>query len=269
LGEVTLPHHKGVGTHVLAFLLGGVTTRWKQVVAYYFTSDSVNGAVLTDIIEQIFNKANEINLNILSVTSDMGGSNQALWRAWGVTAGRHSQIKCSIPNPIYVDEQVSIFADVPHLFKNIKAMLVTNKLITLPDNIVSQHSLPTNEVRVSHINELVAHQEKDAFKLAPKLSEKDLFPSHFSQMKVSTSTNVVSHTVSSALKLLGEELNKPAYLTTAWFLEQVERWFYIMTSRHPSCALSKMNEVVYNDTYNIFKRFHGVTRNYGNPPSQC
>jgi hypothetical protein len=91
--------------------------------------------------------------------------NQALWRARGVTAGRHSQIKCSIPNPIYVDEQVSLFADVPHLFKNIKAMLVPNKVITLPDNIVSQHSLPTNEVRVSHINELVAHQEKHGTKI--------------------------------------------------------------------------------------------------------
>jgi hypothetical protein len=112
--------------------------------------------------------------------------NQALWRARGVTAGRHSQIKCSIPNPIYVDEQVSLFADVPHLFKNIKAMLVPNKVITLPDNIVSQHSLPSNEVRVSHINELVAHQEKHAFKLAPKLSGKDIFPGHFSQMKVMT-----------------------------------------------------------------------------------
>jgi hypothetical protein len=66
----------------------------------------------------------------------------------------------------------------------------------------------------------------------------------------------VSHTVSSALKLLGEELNKPA-----WFLDQVERWFYIMTSRHPSCALSKMNEVVYNDTITFLKDFMELFRN--------
>jgi hypothetical protein len=56
-------------------------------------------------------------------------------------------------------------------------------------------------------------------------------------------------------------LNKPAYLTTAWFLDQVERWFYIMTSRHPSCALSKMNEVVYNDTITFLKDFMELFRN--------
>lgn len=64
-GNVTLPEHSGMATHVLVFMLGGVITRWKQVVAYYYTSDSVNGAVFHDIIECIFQKAEELQLNIL------------------------------------------------------------------------------------------------------------------------------------------------------------------------------------------------------------
>lgn len=216
-GEVTLPYHSGLATHVLLFMLGGVTSRWKQVVAYYFTSDSVNGAVLKDIIIEIFKKAEEVDLNILSITSDMGPCNQALWRSWDIRAGKNSTVKYQIQHPLNQEKKVCVFADVPHLFKNIKAMLITNKIIELPIHIVEQYSLPTNKIMASHILDVIKHQNDNFFKLAPKLTEEDLLPTHFFKMKVSTSTNVVSHSVSSALKFLAEELNKPDYLTTAWF----------------------------------------------------
>nr|CAI5855991.1 unnamed protein product [Callosobruchus analis] len=127
-------------------------------------------------------------------------------------------------------------------------MLLANKVIHLPDHIVAKYALPTNNVLSSHIFDLAAHQKSLTFKLAPKLSEEDLLPSHFSKMKVSTSTNVISHCVSSALKFLADELKKPEYLTTAWFLDQIEKWFSLMTSRHPTCALIKFNIDIYNET---------------------
>ena len=253
--DVTLPEHTGIATHVLVFMLGGVTTRWKQVVAYHFTGNSVNGAVFKNIIESIIKIAKDLKLNILSVTSDMGSCNQALWRAWGISAGRYSPVNCKIPHPSHLDEFLYIFADIPHLFKNIKSMLITNKIIRIPANIAEKYNLPTREVLSDHIFEVLNHQETHTFKLTPKLSEEDLLPTHFTQMKVSTSTNVVSHTVSSALKFLSEELKKPAYLTTAWFLDQIEKWFYIMTSRHPSCSLSKFNIEAYNEAITFLKDF--------------
>lgn len=260
-GNVTLPEHTGIATHVLVFMLGGITTRWKQVVAYHFTGDSVNGVVFESIIRCIFQKVADLNLNILSITSDMGPCNQALWKSWGISAGKYTSVKCKIPHPLQLNESVYIFADVPHLFKNIKAMLINNKIITLPQQIVKKYNLPTNEILSSHLSEIIAHQESNEFKLAPKLSEEDLLPTHFSKMKVSTSTNVVNHSVSSALKFLSYVLNKPAYLTTAWFLDQVEKWFYIMTSRHPSNALSKFNLVSYNETVTFLEDFKFIFAN--------
>lgn len=254
LGEVTLPGHTGIATHVLVFMLGGITKRWKQIVAYYFTGDSVNGAVFKEIIECIFQKAEDLQLNIVSVTSDMGSCNQALWKTWGISAGRYCPINCKIPHPLNANTFLHVFADVPHLFKNIKSMLITNKIIQLPNSIVEKHALPTKEILSSHIFELAKYQESHIFKLAPKLSEEDLLPSHFSKMKVSTSSNVISHSVSSALKFLADELKKPEYLTTAWFLDQIEKWFFLMTSRHPSCALSKLNIDVYNSTIGFLKQ---------------
>lgn len=44
LGNITLPNHAGIATNVLVFMLGGISTRWKQSVAYYFTGHSINGA---------------------------------------------------------------------------------------------------------------------------------------------------------------------------------------------------------------------------------
>jgi len=51
LGNVTLPDHEGVSNHGLVFMLGGISSRWKQTVAYYFTSDSVRGHTFKAIID--------------------------------------------------------------------------------------------------------------------------------------------------------------------------------------------------------------------------
>jgi hypothetical protein len=98
-GDVTLPLHAGIATHVLVFMLAGINSRWKQMVAYYFTGNSVSGSVFQNIINSIFEKAAELKLNIISITSDMGACNQALWKKMQVGAGRHKVIKNYISNP--------------------------------------------------------------------------------------------------------------------------------------------------------------------------
>lgn len=49
LEKATIANHKGeknIATHALVIMLGGISSRWKQVVAYYYTSDSVDGTNL-------------------------------------------------------------------------------------------------------------------------------------------------------------------------------------------------------------------------------
>lgn len=48
IGNVTLPDHdvSVIATHDLVFMLTGIGSRWKQVVAYYFTGNKVNGEKL-------------------------------------------------------------------------------------------------------------------------------------------------------------------------------------------------------------------------------
>lgn len=56
LGNITLPNHEGTATSALVFMLGGISTRWKQTVGYYFTGPSVNGTVYSEIIKKLITK---------------------------------------------------------------------------------------------------------------------------------------------------------------------------------------------------------------------
>lgn len=115
--------------------------------------------------------------------------------------------------------------------------------------------MPSDRVDISHIRDLVEFQRNFQCKLAPKLTEADLNPSHYEKMRVSNATHVLSHEVSSALKFMAQELNQPKYLTTAWFVDIVCKWFELMTSRHPIMALSKIKEDVYKDSIDFLEKF--------------
>lgn len=249
LGNVNLAGHSSekVANHALVIMLGGITRRWKQTVAYYFTGSSVDGRVYKDILYEIISKTEKLGLSVVAIISDMGAANQAFWKLCGVTAGRHARIKNYIQHPTDTNKKIYILADVPHLFKNIKNMLVTNRTIDITIDMQIRFNLPTRVVDIQHVEDVIKYQKPLQFKLAPKLTEEDLTPTHFNKMRVKKSTNVVSHDVSSALKFLCEELHKPQYKSTAWFLDLVEQWFVLMTSRHPTLALSKHNMEAYQN----------------------
>ncbi|KAJ3647695.1 hypothetical protein Zmor_019559 [Zophobas morio] len=100
IGGITLSKHEGVATKALVILVGGITTRWKQIASHYFTGDSMNGAVLTDVLKDVFKKISAIGLKVHSVTSDMGSANQAMWTTLGIKVGRKCETKNYILNPL-------------------------------------------------------------------------------------------------------------------------------------------------------------------------
>ena len=57
-------------------MLGGISTRWKQIAAYYYTGSSTNGSVLKEIILDIINKAENIGLKVTNDISDMHAMNK-------------------------------------------------------------------------------------------------------------------------------------------------------------------------------------------------
>lgn len=166
-------------------MLGGIFTRWKQIVAYYYTPDSINGACLKPIIEVIIEKAEAIGLYVHSVTSDMGAVNRGMWKAFSnISAGKHAKINNSVTHPIDKKRKLFFFADAAHLIKNLKAALMNNKVIILPQQLVKSNTLSSDIVQFTHLEDLVNIQENLLFKLAPKLNKDVITPTSYNKMKV-------------------------------------------------------------------------------------
>jgi len=88
LGQVTLPGHHGKAANALLFMLAGLSTRCKQVVAYYFTGNFVYGSAIKPTVMNLITKAHGIGLKVVAVTSDMGSCNRATWKSFGIQRGK-------------------------------------------------------------------------------------------------------------------------------------------------------------------------------------
>jgi len=65
-------------------------------------------------------------------------------------------------------------------------------------------------------------------------------------MKVNKAKNVFLIDVSSTLEFLANENHKPEFLTTAWFVKSISRWFTLMTSRNCNVALGLKSKEKYD-----------------------
>jgi hypothetical protein len=249
IGDVTLPSHTGVATHSLVFMLGGISTRWKQTIAYYFTSNSTDGKVFAPIVLDIVNRCDEIGLNVAAITSDMGSANRAMWTKLGIVSGKKAVTVNSFLHPCNPGKNICVLADVPHIIKNVRNHLVNGQIFVLPPCIVQKFNLPCDTVSIEPLKKLVEYQKDKDLKPAPNLTAKHIDPSHFDKMKVSQAMNIFSHSVSAALRLMIETQSWDRnMLTTCWFLELMNKWFDLMSSRHPILAISRFIEDKYDST---------------------
>lgn len=112
------------------------------------------------IIVQIIEKAEAIGLYVHSVTSDMGPVNLGMWRAFeNIVCSRYSKIGNCIPHPIHNNRKLFFIADAPHLLKNLKATLINNKIIELPQKFIQTYNLSSSVAKVEHLHELIDIQE--------------------------------------------------------------------------------------------------------------
>lgn len=75
-------------------------------------------------------------------------------------------------------------------------------------------------------------------------------------MKVKNSTSVISEAVGSAMEFCGNSIaEKENFLTTAWLISYVARWFKIMSCRSLKLALSKKNQEKYKEVVGFLEEF--------------
>ena len=104
----------------------------------------------------------------------------------------------------------------------------------------AENKLTSKIVNLEAVKDLMKFQKDSDLKLAPSLKESMLKPSHFDKMKVSHALHFFSNSVSSAFRYMVQTNGRNSdYLTTAYFIEQRNRWFDLMSSKHPVLALIK------------------------------
>lgn len=134
---------KSLASHALCYMVRGIRTNWKQVVAWYGTGAATPGAKQWDIAKQIIELLYARGITVRAVVSDMGPNNQSMWKQLGIASKRDGVVNC-VQHPV-ASSIIYFLADVPHLLKNLRNMLLTH-YITLPDVVVQRHSLPVSKV---------------------------------------------------------------------------------------------------------------------------
>lgn len=252
-----------LATKAMVFILGGIKSRWKQTIAYHFTSSSYCAETLKKFIIEILQKCHDCRLTVRVLVGDMG--NRSLWQAFGIDVGPRTE-KFWVPHPIRPEMRFYVMPDTVHLLKNCVEMLRSNKQIVIPNHLVQKHNLPSGLVKLDHLDQLCRFQADMKWKLAPKLNEDLLKIEHFDKMRVHNATDVFNPRVAAALKFLSfTHCGEPGMRTTAWFISTFVQWFKIV--RTPMFGLGKKNPEAFQAAMGLFDLVLDLFQNMkvGNP----
>ncbi|KAM7298224.1 uncharacterized protein ISCGN_018634 [Ixodes scapularis] len=238
LGSITLPKKNDDANRALVFMLGGLTSRWKQVIAYHFTGRSLDGTLLKDFVLDLVKLSYEVGLKVLAVTSDMGASNRAMWRELGLISTRNEDTTCSIPHPHLQGRRLYFMADVAHLIKNIRGQLLRSEVFVLSKRTMEENGLPSARVKLEYLETALNMDKENELKVAPGLSEIHVSQGHFTKMKVNIAIQFFREASTAIRYRVSQGQLPPEAETTAWFCELVFGWFTLMSSRHPVVAIS-------------------------------
>lgn len=223
-------------THAMVFMLRGLTSSWKQTVAYLFTGASTKREPLWDFTKQVIGASEAVGFRIQGVTSDMGPTNTGLWKHVGVESSRQ-RISSAIEHPCSPDRLLHFIADPPHLLKNLWNCVLTHR-ITLSSEIVSKVGLPSNVVTGVYVGQLLYAQHSRELRVAHKLKMCHIMPTQYQKMRVCLAAQFFSRSTAAAIATaVKSDLLPSEALTTAWFLDFVNRWFDAMNARHKEAAL--------------------------------
>ena len=90
----------------------------------------------------------------------------------------------SIQNPADPSKKIWFLQDIPHVVKNLRSALCSGQEFELSHETVQKHGLPSKNVKLSHILQLVDFQEKNQFRLLVCILLKVYFLRKTNSMKV-------------------------------------------------------------------------------------
>ena len=154
-----------VANHATVFMVRGLSTKWKQPLAYFLSSGPVNAVMLKTLTLQCIDKVKKIGLCLKVMICDQGSNNRsALHTHLGVTPAQ--------PFFHHKEERIIVMYDPPHLVKSIR-------------NNFRNHGFKVGdaEVKWTSIEELYAVDSKLPIRMVPKLTQRHVTVPPFSHLR--------------------------------------------------------------------------------------
>lgn len=235
LGEITLGSGAGTANHALVIMVVGIATRWKHVIGYHFTGDSVDHGLLKQVIEEGILAVEEVGVIVEFVTCDCSPCNKRMWRDFDIVIDKDKvNSNQGFEHPLDPSRRIEIIPDPVHLFKSMVRGWINNRVVRLSPNIITKYNLIGNEAKIEHLTDLV--QWEHSLNISPchtlTLEDVDfsLNVSNIDKMKVLNSVKYVNPDVADALRYMAEETSRPELRITAGWIEDISRWYSIMNS---------------------------------------
>lgn len=144
-------------------------------------------------------------------------------------------------------EGTFFIAGPAHVLKNLRGQLLRSEVFTLSEATVAKHGLPSSQVNVGYVQAVLEEGSKRELKVAPNLSEMHSSTGHFTKMKVGVAVQLFRKAPQAIRFLIKEGVLKEEAETTAWFMELISKWYALMSSRHPTMALSRRSRAKYSE----------------------
>ena len=195
--------------YVQVALIRSITSNWKQPIFYNFDCP-----MTVKLLREIINELETIGFKVHAIVSDLGPTNQRLFKELNVDHNKPYFI-----NPNDPTRKIHVFCDVPHLLK-----LIRNNLI---DNGIES---PYGFINIHPIKEALNYQSGD-LKLCPKLSQNIIYVKGIFRQKVKLAAYLLSESTHNLLEYLGSKnLIKNEWKPTSKFVKIIDQWFDIMNS---------------------------------------
>ena len=219
-------------THALVFMIRGISSKWKQPIAYYLTNGPCKHKFISIFLFEILNSILDIGLKPVVIICDQGTNNRALFK----------DLHISISKPFFEFRGDPVFCmyDPPHLIKSIR-------------NNLKLYGFDINGASISwiHIVKFFEQDSSSPIRLAPKLTKRHLTVPPFSHLRVSLATQVLSHSVAAGMLTLSKYGCLPLEAThTANFLNRFNRLFNCFNSRTAKGS-SEMDHAISNTSSHI------------------
>ena len=226
-----------VATHALAFLVRGLCTDMKHVIAYFFTGN-VTSFQLMPLFWRIISVLElALNLWVCAAVNDGASPNRKFFRLHcQLASGTNSDVVYNTPNLYAMSRVIYFFADSPHLMKTAQ-----NCLYNSGHGSSSRYMWNNGHYLLfRHIADLFYADQEFGLHGLPKLTLEHIALTSYSKMKVKLATQVLSKSVAVALRESGKE----EVTGTAQFCEMMNSFFDITNVRSKTEHVRKRNEFI-------------------------